>query len=383
MELAGDELRASPHRRACLSPRPGAWNNGQMAASFPVDELDYDLPRELIAQVPLPDRGASRLLIMDRQADRPRDAVFGDLPRHLDSGDLLVFNDTRVVPAKFLLRRQTGGRLDGLFLRELAPGEWEVLLNGAGRLKPDESLVVEPETDGAELRVAARLGGGRWRVRVCPSELAAALLERIGQAPLPPYISRSRQPDPAVAGQDRSRYQTVYATRPGAVAAPTAGLHFTERVLDDLRRRGVETAGVTLHVGLGTFAPVKVDDLRDHRMHSEWCELPSETAAAVARCRRGGGRVVAVGTTSLRVLESRAAGDGLVSSGADWTGLFCYPPYHFRVVEVLLTNFHLPRSTLLALVMAFAGVERTRAAYRHAVEARYRFFSYGDAMLIR
>jgi S-adenosylmethionine:tRNA ribosyltransferase-isomerase len=354
-----------------------------MAQSFPVAELDYDLPRELIAQVPLPERGASRLLIVDRQADRPMDAVFGDLPRHLHSGDLLVFNDTRVVPAKFLLRRQTGGRLDGLFLRELAPGEWEVLLNGAGRLKPDESLVVEPETDGAELRVAARLGGGRWRVRVCPSEPAAALLERVGQAPLPPYISRARQPEPAVAARDRSRYQTVYATRPGAVAAPTAGLHFTERVLDDLRRRGVETASVTLHVGLGTFAPVKVDDLRDHRMHPEWCELPSEMAAAVARCRRGGGRVVAVGTTSLRVLESKAAGDGLVNSGADWTGLFCYPPYDFRVVDALLTNFHLPRSTLLALVMAFAGVERTRAAYRHAVEARYRFFSYGDAMLIR
>ena len=353
-----------------------------MRTSFPVRELDYDLPQELIAQRPLAQRDASRLLVLDRATDTIADGTIRDLPRCLKPGNLLLLNDTRVVPARFLVRRATGGRLDGLYLREFEPGAWEVLLNGSGRLKPGESLTVEPESARATMQLETRLKGGQWRVRVRPVEPAGQTLSRIGQPPLPPYIGRPRQPDARQLAEDQARYQTVYADRPGAVAAPTAGLHFSPRLLDALQKQGLETARVTLHVGLGTFAPIQVDDLGEHCMHAERYELPPEAAGAVARCRQHNGCVVAVGTTSLRVLETCAAGDGQVHSGQGWTDLFCYPPFRFTVVDALLTNFHLPRSTLLALVMAFGGINLIRRAYRHAVEARYRFFSYGDAMLI-
>ena len=353
-----------------------------MPGSFPVKRLDYDLPQELIAQAPLPRRDASRLLVLDRKKETLADATFGDLPRHLHPGDLLVLNDTRVIPARFFVRRATGGRLDGLYLRELETGTWEVLLSGSGRLKPGESLTAEPPGAGTVMRLGTRIEGGRWRVQVTPAEPAQEVLSRLGQPPLPPYIRRPNPPDPQVLAEDRQRYQTVYAERPGAVAAPTAGLHFSAELLDTIRGNGVETARVTLHVGTGTFAPIQVDDLDDHAMHAEWYELTLDASAAVARCRRRGGRVLAVGTTSLRVLESCPASRGLVRSGQGWTDLFCYPPFSFRVADALLTNFHLPRSTLLALVMAFAGSSLTRRAYRHAIEARYRFFSFGDAMLI-
>jgi len=353
-----------------------------MRTSFPVRELDYDLPQELIAQGPLAQRDASRLLVLDRATDTIADGVIRDLPRYFKPEDLLVLNDTRVVPARFLVRRATGGRLDGLYLRELEPGTWEVLLNGSGRLKPGEWLMIGPESAQASMQLAERLEGGRWRVRVRPVEPAEQTLSRVGQPPLPPYIRRPRQPDARQLAEDQARYQTVYADRSGAVAAPTAGLHFSPRLLGALQKQGLETARVTLHVGLGTFAPIQADDLSEHCMHSEWYELPPEAAGAVARCRQRNGRVVAVGTTSLRVLETCAASDGQVHSGQGWTGLFCYPPFRFAVVDVLLTNFHLPRSTLLALVMAFGGMDLIRRAYRHAVEIRYRFFSYGDAMLI-
>lgn len=353
-----------------------------MRTSFPVRELDYDLPQELIAQAPLAQRDASRLLVLDRATDTIADGVIRDLPRYFKPEDLLVLNDTRVVPARFLVRRATGGRLDGLYLRELEPGTWEVLLNGSGRVKPGEWLMIGPESTQASMQLAQRLEGGRWRVRVRPVEPAEQILSRIGQPPLPPYIRRPRRPDARQLAEDQARYQTVYADRSGAVAAPTAGLHFSPRLLGALQKQGLETARVTLHVGLGTFAPIQADDLSEHGMHSEWYELPPEAAGAVARCRQRNGRVVAVGTTSLRVLETCAAGDGQVLSGQGWTDLFCYPPFRFAVVDVLLTNFHLPRSTLLALVMAFGGMDLIRRAYRHAVETRYRFFSYGDAMLI-
>lgn len=353
-----------------------------MRDSFPIQRLDYDLPEDLIAQEPAPQREASRLLVVDRGEGSIVDEAFRDLPGYCLPGDLLVLNDTRVVPAKFLLRRASGGRLDGLYLRELEPGSWEVLLNGAGRLSPDETLTLQPESAGVQLQVVERLAAGRWRVAVMPREPADALLARAGRTPLPPYIRRAKQAATADDGADRERYQTVYAERPGAVAAPTAGLHFTESMLDVLRAGGVETVRVTLHVGLGTFAPLKTDDLRDHRMHSEWYELLPDAADAVSRCRARQGRVIAVGTTSVRVLESCADGQGGVSSGQGWTDLFCYPPYDFSVVDALLTNFHLPRSTLLALVMAFSGEELVRRAYRQAVQRRYRFFSYGDAMLL-
>ena len=353
-----------------------------MPGSFPINRLDYDLPEELIAQQPAPQREASRLLVMDRTTGQLADARFTDLPSHLQPGDLLVLNDTRVVPAKFLLRRRTGGRLKGLYLRELEPGRWEVLLDGARRLQPGESLTIEPESAQIRMEIETRVEAGRWHVRVSPAEPAEQVLARVGSTPLPPYIHRPKQPDDEQSQQDRSRYQTVYSSQPGAVAAPTAGLHFTEDMLETLTDRGIETARVTLHVGLGTFAPVQVDDLRDHQMHSEWYDLPALTAEAVAACRQRSRRVVAVGTTSVRVLEACSDGQGTVRAGQGWTNLFCYPPYEFTAVDALLTNFHLPRSTLLALVMAFAGIEPVAAAYRHAVTDRYRFFSYGDAMLI-
>lgn len=353
-----------------------------MGESFSVNELDFDLPAELIAQQPLGERDASRLLVLDRAGGTLADATFRRLDEYLAHGDLLVLNDTSVVPAKFTAQRSTGGQVGGLYLQELEPGVWEVLLTGSSRLRPGETLRLHPASHGVAMQLAARVEAGRWQVRVTPSEPAEKILSRVGQAPLPPYIRRAKQPAPQQVEADRLRYQTVYADRPGAVAAPTAGLHFTQRTLCDLQRRGVAVARVTLHVGLGTFEPIQVDDLADHRMHREWYRLPVEAAGAVARCRQRDGRVVAVGTTSLRVLESCADGRRGVRGGEGWTDLFCYPPYPFEAADALLTNFHLPRSTLLALVMAFAGPEQVRRAYRHAVEAGYRFYSYGDSMLI-
>ncbi len=353
-----------------------------MNESFEIDRLDYELPSELIAQQPLPGRASSRLLLVERNGLGLDDAAFGDFPGLLNPGDLLVLNDTRVVPAKFRLRRKTGGRIEGLFLAEPSPGVWEVLLSGAGRVKQGEQLVVEPEQMGFMAKALGRGDGGRWSLEISPPAKAEEVLERIGQPPLPPYIHRDKQYSGAQQNLDRSRYQTVFAQQPGAVAAPTAGLHFDEATLSEIQERGVSIAFATLHVGMGTFAPLKVDDLSQHTMHTERYELPERTAQAIAGCRERGGRVIAVGTTSLRVLETCAASDGLVNSGNGQTNLFCYPPYRFAVVDALLTNFHLPRSTLLALVMAFAGEERIQKAYQHAVEQEYRFFSYGDAMFI-
>ncbi|MHC4064375.1 MAG: tRNA preQ1(34) S-adenosylmethionine ribosyltransferase-isomerase QueA, partial [Planctomycetota bacterium] len=306
-----------------------------MPTSFPIHELDYDLPAELIAQEPLAERHASRLLVLDRTTSAFTDETFRDLPQHLESPDLLVLNDTRVIPARFLVRRSTGGRLDGLYLQELEPGAWEVLLNGSSRLRPGESLTVEPHHAGVSMELETRIEGGRWRVRVSPAEAAVQILSRTGQPPLPPYIRRPKHPDPGQLALDRARYQTVYAERPGAVAAPTAGLHFSSELLTGLRKQGVETTSVTLHVGMGTFAPIQVDDLRDHAMHSEQYDLPPETASAIALCRKRSGRVVAVGTTSLRVLESCADDDQPVRARQGSTDLFCYPPFRFRVVDAL------------------------------------------------
>ncbi|MCP4250599.1 MAG: tRNA preQ1(34) S-adenosylmethionine ribosyltransferase-isomerase QueA [bacterium] len=353
-----------------------------MQPSFPTTQLDYALPDDLIAQVPAPQRDASRLLVVDRNKDALTDRRFHELPDELAAGDLLVLNDTQVIPARFVVQRATGGLLDGLFLREIESATWEVLLRGAGRLKPGERVTFQPDTAQAAMCLEERIDGGRWRVRVEAELTTVDLLNCVGQAPLPPYIRRPKQPPEATSASDRQRYQTVYARHPGAVAAPTAGLHFTPELLERLETRGVATTRVTLHVGVGTFAPIVADDLRDHRMHAEWYDLPADAATAVRRCRQRGGRVIAVGTTSLRVFESCATDDRQVRPAQGWTELFCFPPHRFGVVDALLTNFHLPRSTLLALVMAFAGPELTRRAYQHAIEQRYRFFSYGDAMLI-
>jgi S-adenosylmethionine:tRNA ribosyltransferase-isomerase len=341
------------------------------------DFLDYDLPPHLIAQEPRPQRDQSRLLVVRRNDSSLAHHTFADLPDLLDPHDLLVLNDTRVLAARLLGRRErTGGKWEGLFLRCLTDGAWELLCQTRGRLVEGETIIVEP--GGLRLCLEAKTTAGRWRVRPEVKGDFVDLLSRHGQVPLPPYIRRGR-----AAEADRERYQTVYARQAGAVAAPTAGLHFTPEVFERLRQRGIGWAFVTLHVGLGTFQPIQVDDVTQHRMHAEWGRLPEATAATINACQQRGGRVVAVGTTTVRVLET--AGRERPAALAAWSGetdLFIYPPYRFRVVDALVTNFHLPRSTLLLLVGAFAGVDLLRRAYTTAIEQDYRFFSYGDAMLI-
>jgi S-adenosylmethionine:tRNA ribosyltransferase-isomerase len=337
--------------------------------------FDYDLPASLIAQEPVEPRDQARLLVVRRESRAIEHRHFFDLPDLLRPGDLLVLNDTRVLHARLLGRRAaTGGKWEGLFLRAHADGTWEMLCQTRGTLKPGEVIDVEPGPFA--LKLLDRLPDGRWRVEPQPAGDPAGLLERFGQVPLPPYI-RKGTARPA----DRERYQTVYARRAGAVAAPTAGLHFTPRVFDQLKRRGIGWAFVTLHVGLGTFRPVEVEDYTRHEMHREWGELSAATADAIRACKDRGGRVVAVGTTSVRVLES-AARAGAIQSWSGETDLYIYPPYEYRVVDALVTNFHLPRTTLLLLVAALAGADLLRRAYETAVAQRYRFFSYGDAMLI-
>ncbi|UCE59314.1 MAG: tRNA preQ1(34) S-adenosylmethionine ribosyltransferase-isomerase QueA [Phycisphaerales bacterium] len=355
------------------------------ADSFAVSDLDYHLPEELIAQEPAPHREDARLLLVERQTGRLSDAKITDLPAVLRAGDLLILNDTKVLPAKFVARRRTGGVIPGLFLSEEEPGRWRVMLQGSRRLRVGEALVAgDDQAASVELELLESLGEGHWVARVTAPGGAEQVLSRIGQTPLPPYIRRDTR-DPERDTEDRRRYQTVYARQPGAVAAPTAGLHLTTPLIDALHANGIKIATVTLHVGMGTFKPIATQRLADHKMHSEWYELLPGVADAVQACRKRGGRVVAVGTTSVRVLESAAidsAGSRLVQARTGTTEMFIYPPYEFRVVDAMMTNFHLPRTTLLALVMARAGIGQTRGAYRHAVEKRYRFYSYGDAMLI-
>ena len=348
------------------------------------DDFDYSLDPKLIAQQPLPRRDRSRLMVLDRAGGTIEHHVFAELPGLLHRGDVLVINDTRVIPAKFVCRRATGGRLDGLFLRQPAPGLWEVMLRGAGRCGVGEELALAG-SDGVRLKLAEDLGAGLWQVGVAPPAAALEVLERAGRPPLPPYIRRFGR---SFDDLDRRRYQTVYADKPGAVAAPTAGLHLTDDLLGRLARAGIETARVTLHVGLGTFAPVKVDEPARHRMHAEWYEVTPAAARLLSEARRGRRRIVAVGTTSVRVLETAAAGGRGIRAAEGWTDLFIHPPAAFRAADALITNFHLPRSTLLMLAAAFCSPGETRGvkllldAYAEAVRLRYRFYSYGDAMLI-
>jgi S-adenosylmethionine:tRNA ribosyltransferase-isomerase len=333
-------------------------------------DFHYDLPSELIAQSPLAERRASRLLVLDGGGTgQLEDRLFADLPSLLRAGDLLVFNDTRVLPARVLGRKATGGRVELLLERLLGPRTAVVHLRASH--KPQQGSDVELP-GGARARVGARAG------ELTEIELdreVVPFLEAHGETPLPPYIARSPN------ATDRERYQTVFARSPGAVAAPTAGLHFDTAMLDTLAVRGVERAFLTLHVGAGTFAPVRTQRVEDHELHAEWLDVPAATCAAVERCRERGGRVVAVGTTSVRALETAARGGKLAPFSGD-SRLYIYPGFEFRVVDAMVTNFHLPESSLLMLVAAFAGRERTLAAYRHAVLQRYRFFSYGDAMFV-
>jgi len=360
--------------------------------------FDYHLPPELIAQEPVEPRDASRLLVLGSRvpaAGRPalEHRIFRDLPDLLGPSDLVVFNETKVIPARLLGWKSTGGRVEVLLLRpaEDSPGaagdvpedvvRWEALVKPGRRVKPGSELVFgnDPGAPRLRARVEARTeAGGRILsfTTVREGESFGQVLEELGRVPLPPYVTR--------ALEDPERYQTIYARRPGSVAAPTAGLHFTPEVMRRLSDKGVSRAWVTLHIGLDTFRPVREEDVEDHRMHREWYEVPAETAEAIARCRERGGAVVACGTTVVRTLESAADPDrpGLVRPGSGETSLFIYPGFRFRVVDVLLTNFHLPRSTLIMLVAAFGGTERVMAAYREAVRLRYRFYSFGDAMLV-
>lgn len=335
--------------------------------SLSLSEFDYALPSELIAQQPLTSRSASRLLVLDGKVCI--DSRFIDLPHWLRTGDLLVMNDSRVLHARLLGRKDSGGQVEILIERLLGGGEVLAQIRASKPPKPGGRLWLE---DALDVEVLVR-EGEFYRLRFLGD--AAGLIERHGRLPLPPYIER-------VAGApDEERYQTVYAREAGSVAAPTAGLHFDEGMLVRLRELGVGTAYVTLHVGAGTFQPVRVESLAEHRMHTERYELPQITSDAIAATRANGGRVVAVGTTSLRALES-AALDGALRVGAGETALFVTPGFQFQVADMLITNFHLPKSTLLMLVSAFAGLEEMRVAYRHAIAEKYRFFSYGDAMLL-
>ncbi len=355
-------------------------------APFCLSTLAYELPEGLIAQEPPTKRDASRLLIVGKSGQSLEDASIRDLTRVVKPGDLLVLNDTKVVPAKFTAHRFTGGRVGGLFEREIEPGAWQVLLEGSRRLRIGEELTIEADASRTvSMRLEERLDLGRWRVSIEPEGPAEQILERIGRTPLPPYIRRTEDQATTRDAEDRKRYQTVYARRPGAIAAPTAGLHLSESLLKQLADVGVETTFVTLHIGTGTFAPIRSERIADHTMHDEWFDFLHDSAQAVNACKARGGRVIAVGTSAVRVLESaarRAENGGSLCAGAGFTNLFIYPPYSFAVVDALLTNFHLPGSTLLALVMAFAGVDPLRKAYQHAIDRRYRFYSYGDAMLI-
>ncbi len=360
--------------------QPSDTTNGKPPQT--VDDLDYDLPDELIAQHPLAQRDGSRMLCVDRKQDSLIDGKITDLPTRLKLGDLLVLNDTKVLPAKLLARRETGGRVGGLFERETEPGEWIVMLTGSRRLRPGEQLTLDVDAP-EHLQLIESLGDGRWRVQVTGDGSTEAILNRVGHVPLPPYIRRNRDGD-ARSSDDRDRYQTVYAHAAGAIAAPTAGLHLTNELLDRIRKSGVETVTLTLHVGSGTFQPIRVNELAQHTMHMESYHIEPNVVDAIRRCRETGGRVIAVGTTSVRALESAATDNGAapLSTGDATTSIFIRPPYKFNVVDGLVTNFHLPKSTLLALVMALGGTNRIRRAYDHAVAKRYRFFSYGDAMLI-
>ena len=339
-----------------------------------ISEFDYELPDELIAQQPLAERDASRMLVLDRANQTWSDSTFREFPQHLRANDVVVVNNSRVIPARLSGRRhETGGAVEIFLVRELEPQIWEALVRPGGRLKQGARVVFGNEELIAEL--LDQPGHELRRVRFhCDGPFEEVLAE-LGSTPLPPYIKRSD------STSDRERYQTIYSRNPGAIAAPTAGLHFTDAVLEDVRSRA-SVAEVTLHVGYGTFEPVRVDDVDQHSVSSEHFAISEESAETINRARANGGRVIVVGTTTMRALESSATDDGRVIAGTGEASLTIKPGYRFRIADALLTNFHLPRSSLLVLVSAFAGRELVLRAYRHAVEQHYRFYSYGDCMLI-
>lgn len=353
--------------------------NSYAATVMRSDELDFVLPHELIAQEPASERSASRLLHYRRDDRTVVHRTFSDLPTLLRRGDLLVMNDARVIPARFTLRKATGGRIEGLFIAEESPGVWQTMLRNLG---PIEGPVELAFGDDESLLATAigRTTEGNYRLQVHTTEPAIAVLNRIGRMPLPPYIRRDKDHD-ARDDADRQRYQTVFAKAATAVAAPTAALHFTQAIFDTLDAKGVERTFVTLDVGLGTFKPLSADTLDGHVMHRESYTIPPDAATVINRAKVEGRRVIAVGTTAARVLESQPAGEPIVAR-TDSTAIFIYPPYKWRFVDALMTNFHLPKSTLIALVAALVGLDEQRRIYTEAITKQYRFFSYGDAMLI-
>ncbi len=342
---------------------------------------EYDLPRERIAQFPLPVRSDARLLVLHRQANRIDHFHVRDLPEILNSNDLLVFNNSRVIPARLLGRRtNTGGRWEGLFLRRDSPsGIWEILSKTRGRLQPGETITLTDRRaqDGVRLEVVERTPDHNLLVRPLTNQSFLQVLQHHGRVPIPPYIR-----DGLTVDQDAQTYQTVYARHDGSVAAPTAGLHFTKQLLDQLKTAGIDRAEVTLHVGIGTFRPIEVTNLTEHKMHSEWASLDESAAERINDAAAGGGRRIAVGTTTVRTLETAAVGSNRIRAFAGDCDLFIRPGYQFSAVDGLLTNFHLPKSSLLVLVSAFAGRETIMQAYHEAIAREYRFYSYGDAMLI-
>ena len=343
------------------------------------DELDFELPPELIAQAPVEDRSASRLLHYRKSDNCIEHSAFSELPRLLRRGDVLVFNDAKVLPARFTLQKSTGGRIEGLFLAETIPGQWSVWLKNLGDA-PIGTILHFVEAPNVTAELIHRTGGGEYRLAISTDERALALLARVGRMPLPPYIKREKVHD-ARDDLDRQRYQTVYARSPGSVAAPTAGLHFTDSILRELDANGIERIMLTLHVGLGTFKPITAHTLEEHQMHSEAFSIDSSAAESLNRAEADDRRIIAVGTTSARVLESWPVNQPWRATTGE-TSIFIHPPYRWKRVNGLVTNFHLPRSTLIALVAAFVGLEQQRRVYQIAVEQRYRFFSYGDAMFI-
>ena len=333
----------------------------------------FDLPKELIAQDPLEDRTASRLLVMNRNTGETEHRIFSDIIEYLKPGDTLVLNDTKVIPARLLGTKEgTGANVEILLLRRLGADRWETLVRPGKKLRPGARVVFG---DGSLKAVILDiLDEGNRLVEFEYEGIFEEVLDRLGEMPLPPYITHKLK--------DKNMYQTVYARYEGSAAAPTAGLHFTQELLDEIRERGVRTAFVTLHVGLGTFRPVKVDDVKKHHMHTEWYQVSDEAAELINRTHAEGHRVICVGTTACRTVESASDESGEVHAGSDETSIFIYPGYRFKVMDALITNFHLPESTLVMLVSAFAGREHVLDAYKEAVEMRYRFFSFGDAMML-
>lgn len=332
----------------------------------------FDLPEELIAQTPIKERDHSRLLHLNKSTGEIQHCHFYELPGFLREGDCLVLNDSRVLPARLLGSRLTGGSVELVLLRDLGDGKWECLSRPGRKTKPGTELTFgNGELTATVLEVAE---GGNRIVQFHYEGIFLEVLDRLGKMPLPPYIKEELE--------DSERYQTVYSRELGSAAAPTAGLHFTKELLDEIRAKGIKVCFVTLHVGLGTFRPVKEDEIEDHAMHSEFCIVSEETARTVTETKKNGGRVIAVGTTSCRTLESFANPDGTLDACSGWTNIFIYPGYQFKCIDALVTNFHLPESTLIMLVSALAGRDNVLNAYKIAVEERYRFFSFGDAMFI-